>query len=201
MESCTPTDAESAKSHHLEPLDDFTLLSMLLQLAIITRNSNGDTTMRDFTQTLGSDGPSDKPQPLRLEDEGFQQLEDDALALDALSAVLMQDYEVVATVYQSPKDFTITVVTGPDGTQTLVSDLIHSNPDSTLHQKEIKLKLISVATVANGATGRQKEACREAGGPPTNLNKYNIQLTPKGTSFWPSIRDLHIWDYHSAINE
>ncbi len=67
-------------------LQEFTMLTMLLQLMVILRNKNGDATMHDYVD--GSDESEASPP------------ESDFTPLDALSAIFVRDKEVIATCHQ-----------------------------------------------------------------------------------------------------
>jgi hypothetical protein len=71
-------------------LDDAGSLILLLRLMTILNNRNGDTSLPGFKQDATIGGPSE---PLPFDEADF-------IPLDAVSAILVQQHEVIAVGYQ-----------------------------------------------------------------------------------------------------
>jgi len=74
-------------------LDDYSTLTMLLRLVLILKNGDGDASIHGFTETADV-----------APDCAFQCNEGEFATLDAVSAILVQEHEIVAAAYLRPDD-------------------------------------------------------------------------------------------------
>lgn len=90
-----PSSADTSSADNMPLFDDYAMLTMLLRLVVILRNGNGDASIYGFTETADV-----------APDCAFQFKENEFTTLDAMSAILVQNHEIVAASYLGPDDGT-----------------------------------------------------------------------------------------------
>jgi hypothetical protein len=94
-----PSALPSGSRPGLPAADEFTKVTMLLCLANIINNKNGDTCMHDFPDYGGS-SPNGRPMVPKSE----------VTMLNAINAILVQGKGTIATFYCKPPNIDVTVV-------------------------------------------------------------------------------------------
>jgi hypothetical protein len=92
-------------SQTLPVFDDYAMLTLLLRLVVILRNGDGDASIHGFTENAEV-----------APDCAFEVHEAEFAPLDAVSAILVQDHEVVAAAYLRPEATAPQDITCDDGT-------------------------------------------------------------------------------------
>lgn len=91
--SCLEGPSTSSNELELPLFDDYAMLTMLLRLIVILKNKDGDASIHGFTETADV-----------APDCAFQVNEAEFATLDAVSAILVQEHEVVAAAHLRPTE-------------------------------------------------------------------------------------------------
>jgi hypothetical protein len=174
------TNPPQGQSQALPELDEFTKLILLLRLVIILRHANGDASLDSFAEnaaiTLGSE-----VQPVNPEFE----------ASDAISAILVQNHEIVSACYLTNDLVKYTVL--EDGGDVLQAHMQHQENDSdapgnidgfpTEYTKPEPKAPLVVAAMANPDQSSSSKGLLGKG------NFHNLRVVPEGLSRWPDIKN------------
>lgn len=169
-----PSELAQPQTPTLRTLPRFTMLTMLLRLLVILRNGNGDATIPEFSNTDRGANYSNSHIPETL-----------STPLDAFSALLIQDNEVITSCYFDDPSSVAVVVDNkycglgrPQARLTDCSDEDHVSEGPPSQGSPIPLRVAAIANPDDNTLNIR----------PALPNHDKLTIYPKGKDFWPSIK-------------
>ena len=179
----------------LEALDPFVMLTFLLRLVVILGNGDGDASLHGYAEDMFT----------MLDNEDFSVCDADLRPLDAVSAILVQEHEVIAACYQSTNGSNLTVVGNPPVGTERRPDIEHRpdserRPDSE-HQpdqpdtepyldippspsdSEVLTMPLTITALAN--PDRRTNSSGQGGNP----KYHSLRFVSQGHDYWPKIKN------------
>ncbi len=153
----------------LEELEEITMLTMLLRLFVVLRNKNGDATMYSYS--------SDASAPSR-DSQASTILEKDFTPLDGLSAILVQDDEVISTCYRAADRLNVVVI-DDDVDFSLTACLDESHGVEDLNQSQLTKTQLPLLPMDMVAMPNAEDS--------TALDDEHFTLVALGENLWPRI--------------
>ena len=193
------SDSEGPQS---QVLDEFTMLTYLLRLTVILRHGNGDASMHSFAEDAAL-----RPDLPWL----GAGLSPELAPLDAVSAILVQDHEVVAACHQSKDAVSFTLLEDhvPQGVEhqgggenNEPEDDFSYPIDLPKQKSEMPLKVTALANpnsppkstkTSNSSPdsetpNERSTTSKESSGQGANTNLHNLRIVPEGHDYWPEIK-------------
>lgn len=174
---------EEQKKDQSKSPGEFTMLTLLLRLVVILRHANGDASVHGFSENAAITHDPERQ---------LKKLDPDFTPLEAVSAVLVKDHEVIAACYQGKGQVNLTVLADSGG---VPQDSQHrggdkNNPvyiedqsdDLCFPTKVFERNSTIPLTISALANPHSREG-------KANAPCHNLRVVNKGRDYWPDIKE------------
>jgi len=183
----------SGSKASLPELPEFTMITNLLRLTSTLQSENGDISMPEYGPAASKSGQREHMvKDLCTRNEAEEQL--DLLGLDAVSALLVRNDEIVSACYTTKERIVLTTggMAPLEDEDRITSSLMIAEDRSAVNTRFEELS--SRMKGAKSILPLQMTTLCNPTGPASQDADFTFSVLPKGNDYWPEIRDSdNLW--------